>query len=338
LPPPFDRLIGNAGTAERLRQSLVAERTGALRCHAYLLTGPAQVGKRTLARAMASALVCTAPEGGVVPCGECRACRLVERGGHPDVRAVEPEAGRKGVTIEQVRQLTHDAGLRPYEGARKAFILAEVEAMSDAAANALLKTLEEPPADTVLLLTSNDASQVLPTIASRCREVALRPVPVHQIEGALGAQGVEPETARRLARLAAGRPGWALNAAGDPEHLAGHIRQVDLLESLLVRPRRQRLPAASAFGEAAAAKDTLDVWLGWWRDALLIQQDLPDLVTHVDRLERLRRLGAVHPPAALWGALRRIQEARQQVDANVNVRLALEALLLDLPDPGGQPH
>src|SRR5262245_34409444 len=98
---------------------------------------------------MAAALVCTAPEAAEGPCGHCRACRLVVGGSHSDVRLVEPESGRRGVTIEQVRQLAHDAGLRPYEAARKAFVVTDVETMSDAAANALLKTLEEPPADTV---------------------------------------------------------------------------------------------------------------------------------------------------------------------------------------------
>jgi DNA polymerase-3 subunit delta' len=245
---------------------------------------------------------------------------------------VEPDAGRRGITIEQVRQLEHAAALRPYESRRKVFVVAGVEAMSDAAANALLKTLEEPPADTVLILTTGDVSRVLPTIVSRCREVALRPVPAPAIERALCAGGAEPGQARLLARLAAGRPGWALAALADPEQVLARTRQVERLEGLLVQRPRRRLPAAAEFGEPAAAKDVLDVWLGWWRDALLVQQDLSDLVVNADRLESLRRLGAAHPPAAVWGALRRIQEAREQVDANANVRLAVEALLLDLPE------
>jgi DNA polymerase III subunit delta' len=339
LPDPFGDLVGNTTLARRLRVAAQAERDGPVRCHAYLFTGPAGIGKRTSAVALAAGFVCTAPAPEESPCGRCRACGLVARGSHPDVRLVEPESGRRGVTIEQVRQLAHDAGLRPYEAKRKVFVLTDVETMSDAAANALLKTLEEPPADTVLLLTANDVSQVLPTIASRCREVALRTVPAAEIEAGLLARGAPPETARRLARLAGGRPGWAIGAAADPERVADHDRRVELLETLLARPRRERLPAASGFGEAATTKDVLDVWLGWWRDALLVQQDLPDLVANVDRVEPLRRLGAAHPRAALWHALRRIQEARQQVDANANVRLAVEALLLDLPDPApAAPH
>jgi DNA polymerase-3 subunit delta' len=248
------------------------------------------------------------------------------------VGTVQADVGRRGVTIEQVRQLEHAAGLRPYESQRKVFVVAGVEAMSDPAANALLKTLEEPPEDTVLVLTSNDVSQVLLTIVSRCREVPLRPVPAAELERALLARGEDEARARLLARLAAGRPGWALSARDDSEPVAAHTRQVERLEALLVQRPRRRLPAAAETGDAAAVKDLLDVWLGWWRDALLVQQDLPDLVINADRVEPLRRLGAIHPPAAVWAAMQRIQEARQQIDANANVRLAVEALLLDLPE------
>jgi DNA polymerase-3 subunit delta' len=357
LLTPFGAFIGTSPAVHRLNQSLAAERDGGIRCHAYLISGPAQVGKSTLARAMAAALVCTAvalsgdvsgagdagpsgpsgPASDGVPCGACRACRLVSRDAHPDVRLVEPESGKRGVTIEQVRQLEHAAGLRPYEGTRKAIIVTSVESMTEPAANALLKTLEEPPADTLLILTASDVSQVLPTIVSRCREVPLRPVPATEIEQALATRGVETEHARVLARLAGGRPGWAFAAAGDPERVAAHTQQVELLEGLLARPRRQRLPAAAGFADAGATRDVLDIWLGWWRDALLVQQDLPDLVANADRIEALRRFGAAHPPTAVWQAMHRIQETRQLVDANVNVRLAVEALLLDLPDPVASP-
>ncbi len=345
----FDHFIGNGPAVRRLRATLLVERQAPVRCHAYLITGPSQVGKGTLALAMAAALVCTAPAADhagsdfldllgaarpplEVPCGECRACRLVAKGGHTDVRTVASQSGRRGVTIEQIRQLEHDAALRPYEGTRKVFVIAGVEAMTDAAANALLKTLEEPPADTVLLLTANDVSQVMPTIVSRCREIPLRAVPAGEIEAALIARGVEAEQGRVLARLAAGRPGWALGAVEDPQRRVDHAQQVQLLETLLAQPRRHRLPAAAQFGEVSQVKGVLDVWLGWWRDALLVQQGLPDLVTNADRIEALHHLGARQPSGDVWRALNRIQETRQQVDANVNVRLAIEALLLDLPE------
>jgi DNA polymerase-3 subunit delta' len=257
---------------------------------------------------------------------------LVAKNSHPDVRTVLPDAGKRGVSIEQVRQLEHDAVLRPYEAARKVFILSGADTMPEPAANALLKTLEEPPGDTVLVLTATDIAQVLPTVASRCQEVPLRPVPAEEIAAALRDRGAEEAQARLLSRLAGGRPGWALDALADPSRLAARARQVEQLEDLLAQPRVGRLPAAATIGDAAAAKVLLEVWLGWWRDALLVQQGCADLVANADRLESLRRLGAVQPTISVWRAMARVQETRQQLDANANARLAMEALLLDLPD------
>ena len=330
MTDPFGAFVGNRAAAALLRASLAAQRIA----HAYLITGPAQAGKRTLGRLLAARIVCPNVRAGSGPCGECRACRLVYKDAHPDVRTVAPEAGKRGVTIEQVRQLEHDAGLRPYEGERKVFILRGADTMPEPAANALLKTLEEPPDDTTLALTANDMAQVLPTIASRCREVALRPVPADEIAAALAARGASAEQARLLSRLAGGRPGWAFDAFADPSRMEGRDKQVEQLEALLAQPRIGRLPAAGAFADAAGAKATLDVWLGWWRDALLVQQGCPDLVANVDHLEPLRRLGAAQPAERVWRAMARVQETRQQLDANANVRLAMEALLLDLPEGG----
>jgi len=330
---PFGDFVGNGSAVAFLRASLAAHRVA----HAYLITGPAQAGKRTLARILAAGVVCAGATAHSGPCGACRACRLVFKDSQPDVRTVSPEAGKRGVTIEQVRQLEHDAGLRPYEAERKVFILRGADTMPEPAANALLKTLEEPPGDTVLVLTATDLAQVLPTIASRCREVALRPVPADEIAAALDARDAGSEQARLLSRLAGGRPGWAFDALADPTRLETRSRQIENLEGLLAQPRVGRLPAAGAFGDAAGAKAALDVWLGWWRDALLVQQGCADLVANADRLEPLRRLGAAQATADVWRAMARVQETRQQLDANANVRLAIEALLLDLPECRASP-
>jgi DNA polymerase III subunit delta' len=324
VTPPFGQFIGNPGSVAFLRTSLVAGRLA----HAYVITGPPQIGKRTLSRLVAAGSICPHLKAHSGPCGECRSCRLVEKDSHPDVRTVSPEPGKRSVTIEQVRQLEHDAVLRPYEAERKVFILRAADAMAEPAANALLKTLEEPPEDTILILIATDAAQLLPTIASRCREVALRPVPPEEIEAALRARGAVEDRARLLSRLAGGRPGWAIEALADPARLAARAEQVEQLG----QPRVARLSVAGAFTDAAAARAAMDVWLGWWRDALLVQQDCVDLVANTDRLESLRRLGASQPPEHVWRALARLQEARQQIDANANVRLAVEALLLDLPE------
>ena len=332
MDSPISGFVGNATAVRGLRAALGADRVA----HAYLITGPAQVGKRTLASLFAAGIVCPHHTAHSGPCGACRVCRLTGKNALPDVRVIGPEAGSRQVKIEQVRQLERDAERRPYEGDRKAFILIGADAILPDAANALLKTLEEPPDDTTLILTASDLSGVLPTIVSRCREVPLRPVPAIEIQAALEVRGATPEHARLLARQAAGRPGWAIGALADPERVEALRQALDQLEALLAQSRVARLAAAAAYADSAAGREgaraILDHWLGWWRDALLVQQGCEDLVANVDRLESLRRLGATHPTARVWGAIARVQEARQQLDANANVRLVVEALLLDLPE------
>lgn len=331
MPGAFDTFIGNGATVAALRATIAAGRIS----HAYLLTGPDQSGKRTLARAMAAALICTPPPEHDRPCGECRHCRLIERDAHPDVRLVAPVENHRNVTIEQVRQVERDASLRPSEAARKVFIIRGVDGMAAPAANALLKTLEEPPEDTVLLLTTADTAAVLPTILSRCRETVLRPAPAAEIAAALVAQGQAPEAADVLARMAGGRPGWAIAAAADPALLEARREYLATLETALAQPPAARLPIAGTAGDAAAALTMLDGWLGWWRDAMLVQQGCADLAASTDRVPAMQRLGRGLSTNALWQALVRTQQAREQIEANVNVRLAVEALLLDLPECDG---
>ncbi|MGI8423664.1 MAG: DNA polymerase III subunit delta' [Chloroflexota bacterium] len=316
--------IGNNAAAAFLRNALAA----GMGAHAYLLTGPSQIGKCTLAKRAAATLVCTSrPEAR--PCGACRSCDLVERDAHSDVRLTAPPEGGRRVLIAQIRQLEHEVALRPYEAERKVAIVDGADTIVVEAANALLKTLEEPPEDTVLFLTASDVSQVLPTIASRCQEVPLRPVPASEIESALLDLGCDAAHARLLARLAAGRPGWALAALENAAPLETRQQQLDLLEDLMARPAVARLSAGGSFPDTAAARSALDTWQTWWRDALYVREGCADLVVNVDRMEALQSVGA--SAADCWRAVRRVQDAREQLDANANVRLAIESLLLELP-------
>jgi len=147
-----------------------AVRGGAV-SHAYLFVGPAGAGKKTAARALACALVCE--DGG---CGGCRACTRVKHGSHPDVRVLSPQ-GAGGYLKEQVDEVIHDVGLKPVEGSHKVYTLDAAETLNDAAANAFLKTLEEPPDDVVIVLLARDYDAVIPTIASRCQVVRFAPIP-----------------------------------------------------------------------------------------------------------------------------------------------------------------
>jgi DNA polymerase-3 subunit delta' len=161
----WDELVGQRKAVGYLR---TAAESGTV-SHAYLFVGPTGAGKKSAAKALACSLFC-ADEG----CGACSACRRARVGTHPDLHIVAPE----GVTyvVPQIQEIIHDVHLKPIEASHKVYILEDVGRFNDASANAFLKTLEEPPADVVIILLAGDFDDVLPTIGSRCQVVRFSPV------------------------------------------------------------------------------------------------------------------------------------------------------------------
>ncbi len=193
--------------------------------HALLLTGPAGVGKGTLAEDIAAGLLCRADDRSIRPCRECRGCRALEHGNHPDLHRLAPIGAGLVIPIggrddRGVRDLVRDLALLPVEGGARVAIVAAADRMTEDAQSAFLKTLEEPPANTVLILTASDEERLLPTIRSRCSRIRLGPVARPDVEQILVDAGlVDAPLAARLARLSAGRPGDAMALARVPEAL-----------------------------------------------------------------------------------------------------------------------
>lgn len=319
-------VIGHEWAVEHLDRAI---RHGRVR-HAYLITGPDRIGKSTLARAFAAALNCT---GSPVPCGECRACTLVAKVAHPDLTLVE--SGSEGGTfkIEQVRDLQQMLSLRPYEARYRVAILSRFHEANPAAANALLKTLEEPSPDVVLVLTANAAESLLPTIVSRCQVLALRPLPGQQVLAALEQQwGASPETARMLAQLSAGRMGWAIRAFEDPTELEQRASALSLLGEALRGSRRARFALVEQLSlEKSALLALLDYWQGYWRDVLLIATGSQAPITNYDRAGELQRLARIAGQEAAHRALIATRRTLDSLGKNANARLAMEVLMLDYP-------
>jgi len=302
--------------------------------HALLLAGPAQIGKRTLATALAAALICTAEQK---PCGQCRACRLTAQGVHPDVRLVaadDSERGREGVLkIDQIRAVQREASLAPMEAPRKVFILRELERANLPAANALLKTLEEPPAQVVLLLTSARPHALLPTIISRCQVLNLHSLPRQQIAAALTAHwGASNQQAELLARLADGRLGWAVQRLTDSQAREERVRRLAEARDLPQQSRLQRLAYADELSRSPATLlPTLALWASWWRDLLLVQQGCAGWLRNVDLADELALEASRFDPGQVHAYLARLHAAPTQINQNANARLLLETLVLHMP-------
>lgn len=330
-------IVGHRSAVELLRRSIESGRVG----HAYLFSGPDHVGKRTLALQFARALVCT---GDDPPCGppvdapsSCRACRHIHRGIHPDFREIELRTGKWRISSEQVDQFQHDLALKPMEAQRKVYLITDASLLSSTAANQLLKTLEEPPPQVVLILTADSPDLLLPTIVSRCQLVPLRPLPVSQVADYLKRElGQDPERAQLLARLSGGRIGWAISASQDPAILSFRERALEMLDSIARGSRLDRLARSRELAERwttgpDSVREMLRLWTGWWRDVLLVQLGQSSEVANCDRLSSIQAVARTLHPHAVTGAIDALRRTSDYLEHNCNPRLTLDVLALQIP-------
>jgi DNA polymerase-3 subunit delta' len=313
--------------------------------HAWLFHGPDGVGKELAAFGLAQALICT--EQPNVGCGVCAACRRVHKRNHPDVTVVMPDdelvrrgmAGRsdfertpsRDIRIEQVRQLQERLAFRALESKTKVAILLTAHAMNPPAQNALLKTLEEPPAGTVLILVSSAPDKLLPTIRSRCAKASFGPLPVDFLAARLmeGKKGVDEATARQAATMAGGSIARALSL--DVDALGERKDIIERFEALQPGDARGWLAMAETLGDdrvtAEVALDVLQVWL---RDVQAAQVPGASLV-NADLQALAVAAAAKVSPASLHRRNQLIDEARNAItQRNGAVRLQLERMFVEM--------
>lgn len=327
-------LIGHGWAVETLRRHIAMN---ALR-HAYLLTGPRGVGKATLAAELAQALVCTHEAVPDRPCGQCSACRRAQARNHPDVHWVEDEGGLK---IDQVRELQRELALAPFEARTRVAIFPDFEASSDEAANALLKTLEEPGPHVVLIITAAMEEALLPTIVSRCEVLALRPMAVHDLADALEARGSDRERAVQLSAQSMGRPGLALSMLEHPDLLKRRTVLADDGLRMLSLSWTERFEYVQAVNRHKTPADNrresaevLEAWLGLWRDILHRRYGVEGVPrTPASELE-VSRVAAGVQAGETETVLRAIETGLQRLESNANPVLTLETVVLSLPRAG----
>ncbi len=326
-------IVGHELAINTLRRALQAQRVR----HAYLFTGPEHIGKALLAQRFAQTLLCTgggdannAPQN---PCNACLSCRKVMHGNHPDVHYISRPRDKQFILIEQVRALQADAARKTLEGRRNIFIIQGMHEMNVQAANCLLKTLEEPEPDVVLLLTTPDPGLLLPTILSRVQQVPMQLLTMKQIKSALEDRWhVEADEANLIAALAAGRMGWAVQAVEDEDMLAERQAQLETLAKLSTAGKVQRFDVAQRLSaDSDKLHDILELWLLWWRDMVLAANNCLDLIVNVDMQGIIQNQAAKVGTAKSQRMVRAILGTMEALDQNVNARVALEVLMLDLP-------
>jgi DNA polymerase-3 subunit delta' len=336
-------IIGHANALAALQRALGSERPP----HAWLFCGPEGVGKETVALEFAAALNCTS-EAGPKPCGECRACRDTLAGRHPDVEVVAPggmcdesehkdHADSRDLRICQVRRLERLLSLSPYAATRRVAIVDAADTLRAEAANAFLKTLEEPPAGSVIILLAEREERLPETVLSRCQRLAFRPIERETIVEVLIERGAEPDEAVTIAAASGGRLGWALQAFEDHSLLEERAMMLDEALRLAHAGRAERFAwAGEAASRQAGVRERymreLTIWENWWRDVLLYGAGGgSEGASNPDRESVLLEEGRLYPASQIVRFLQSMAQTREYLRENVDPQLALENLTLDMP-------
>lgn len=318
----FARILGHQRQKSLLQRAITSSRLP----HAYLFEGPEGVGKRLIALALTKILFCANGNG----CGECPACLKVDHHNHPDLHQINADGS--SIKIEQVRALQKELSYRPLEASYKVCIIDGAEKMNLASANALLKTLEEPRAQTLLILLTPNPDAVLPTIRSRCQRLPFSRIPKDKLQQVLAEQlNIDDTQSHILATLSEGSFKKALGKDRDL-YLQ---RRRDLLKNLTALSSGSVIPLLDLAQKLAEEKDLLfeilEIIQAFYRDLLLLKHGSPlDELVNIDMLETLDHVSRKEDVLSLLGKLNALMTSRRHLERNVNRQLAMEVLLMRL--------
>jgi DNA polymerase III subunit delta' len=316
--------------------------------HAYLITGPAGVGRTTFARILAQALNCERPAS-ERPCGQCPTCRRIQSDSHPDVTLVDlnwqaemiatprgdSSRARQRLSIETVRWLRQDIITRPIMGRWKVQIIDDAELFSESAPDAFLKTLEEPPPYAVIVLIASSADSVSETVRSRCRHIPLGTMATARVKQALVERDVPAAAASLLARSAHGRVAWAIRMSEDPESIRVRQEKVEAAYEHISTPLgRVEVSGVIATNHSRNRDNTfelLDLYAGLWRDALLYRAGLDDLTVFPEVGDRMETFAGRFEVSQLGQAVWATRRCMEDLGNNMQARIALHAMVMQWP-------
>lgn len=336
---PFTNIQGQDRAIAILQNALARHRLA----HAYLFIGPAGVGKKRTAFALAQAVLCD--DGVREGCGSCISCTLVTAGSHPDMTLVALEPGKQSLGIDQVRELQRILSLRPIQGKKKVALLEDAHLLNPAAQSALLKILEEPPGDALLILLTVNSATLSRPLLSRCQQVRFSPLPASVIEALLVREHDKDQTAAHtLALYSQGSIGRALALnpqvfAEERRYIEEELQQlnsapftdVSRLAEWLTADRGKKSAKSNDPEDTRATGDRLELVLFWYEEVLrcaLLGQD--GVTRHTDRMPALARAAAELGVAGALRQLTIVYDTIQALNRNANRQLAVEDMLLQL--------
>ncbi|NQS99545.1 MAG: DNA polymerase III subunit delta' [Candidatus Omnitrophica bacterium] len=319
----FKEIVGQQKAIDFFRSSVENKRLA----HAYLFLGPQGIGKTLLAKNLAKFVNCTQPVKGenheADCCDQCISCRKIEDSNHPDVLWIEPGKSAK-ISIDRIRALQREISLTPYEGRWKIFIILEAQLMTEEAANSLLKTLEEPPSSSLIILTSTGTSSLLPTIISRCQIVKFSLIAQQRLEEILTQRCNKATNVHFLAAQAEGRIGRALELA-DQDILDKKNR---LIEQICQSRRSSSVADTFEVKNKRELANQIRYLLNWFRDILVLKAGLASsFAINADRIEQIKLRANVLSLSELEQVIEKIDQAHRLIRQNVNPKIALEVMI-----------
>jgi len=315
--------------------------------HAFLFTGIEGIGKKTTAMAFAMACNCSNLQKGyqakrsdaisgtiktecsqIEPCGQCRSCKKIISGNHPDIIMLQPSGAM--IKVDQIRALCSKLVLKPYEASTRFAIITDAQKLNPEAGNTLLKTLEEPPDNTVFILTALQAADILPTIVSRCQQIRFNPIPFHSLQTYIeNNHGLDAADASVIASMAQGSITQAESMA-KPVWINKRNWIIEEIETL----SSQSVNLCLAFSEALSKNKewlfpAFAIMRNWFRDAV-VYNHAPEKIINKDLAVQIKISAEKTTTNALVMKIKAIDKAERKINANSNIRLTLDSLMLTL--------